>query len=176
MVVFNETFFCCRLKMYKKVFLRNGSVASFDNGSVEKKILWHRLIIFLGLSLFSRSISYKYQILKRGVSLHWLLEINFKGIARFVCWSLSSHHGERKELIFCWIFDNNWNKDAQFADERIFWFWAKSLPVWKKTCSFLDASTHLYMRVCPSVRRWATRFFFKPRNSSGNGIEFIESV
>ena len=38
---------------------------------------------------------------------------------------------------------------------------------------FLDASTHLYMMVCPSVRpsvcRWVTRFF-KLRILSGNGI------
>ena len=43
---------------------------------------------------------------------------------------------------------------------------------------FLDASTHLYKRVCPSVGPWSvrpSRVFFKSRKSRGNDIESLEN-
>ena len=43
---------------------------------------------------------------------------------------------------------------------------------------FLDASTHLYMRVCPLVRLSVSplRVFFESRNLSEKAIEMIESL
>ena len=49
---------------------------------------------------------------------------------------------------------------------------------------FSDASTHLYMRVCPSLRPSVclsvgpsvARFFFKPRKLSGNIIKVLEKM
>ena len=49
---------------------------------------------------------------------------------------------------------------------------------WRKLDQFLDASTHLYKRVCPLVRwsvlQWSVSRFFKLRKSRGNVIESLE--
>ena len=46
----------------------------------------------------------------------------------------------------------------------------------QNSATFLDASTHLYIRVCPWSVRGPSAVFFKLRNSSENALEMIESL
>ena len=57
------------------------------------------------------------------------------------------------------------------------------LPCSQSTNPFLDASTHLYMRVCPSVGPWVCpsmvrplRVFFESRKLIRNSIESLEKL